>query len=103
MSFEDFRSRFAMLYHCRVLRTLREGGVWHRTLLSNEWRGATAGGCPNHAATWGSNPQFGLLLRRSCRVVLVLDQLQLAQVRVRVRVRARVRVRVRVRIRVRVS
>ena len=87
MSFEDFRSRFAMLYHCRVLRTLREGGVWHRTLLSNEWRGATAGGCPNHAATWGSNPQFGLLLRRSCRVVLVLDQLQLAQVRVRVRVR----------------
>ena len=30
MSFDDFRSRFAMLYHCRVLRTLREGGVWHR-------------------------------------------------------------------------
>ena len=47
MSFEDFRSRFAMLYHCRVLRTLREGGAWYRTLLSNEWRGATADGCPN--------------------------------------------------------
>ena len=30
MSFDDFRSRFAMLYHCRVLRTLREGGTWHR-------------------------------------------------------------------------
>ena len=53
--------------------------MWHRTLLTNEWRGATAGGCPNHGSSWGANPQFGLLLRRSCRVVLVLDQLQLAQ------------------------
>jgi hypothetical protein len=79
MSFEAFRCRFAMLYHCRVLRTLREGGAWHRTLLSNEWYGTTAGGCPNHRRSWASNPQFGLFLRRACRVVLVLDQLQLAE------------------------
>ena len=79
MSLEDFRSRFAMLYCCRVLRTTLQGGSWNFSLLCNEWQGARAGGCPNYRDTWHQNPRFGLQVEQTTRVLLVLAQYPLQE------------------------
>lgn len=75
MALDDFREHFAMIYHCRVLKTTLQGGCWHYSLLRNQWEGATAGGCPNYRSSWDRNPQCLLrVLRAHTQLVLVLTQ-----------------------------
>eukprot|EP00967_Tisochrysis_lutea_P055670 scaffold70102_cov33-Tisochrysis_lutea.AAC.1 len=73
MDIDDFRSSFAVLYHCRTLRSTLLGGNWHLSLLSNHWGGHSAGGCPNYLDSWHQNPRFRFhVLRPSTQVVIVL-------------------------------
>jgi hypothetical protein len=68
-----FRASFAVLYHCRVLRSTLLAGEWHCSLLRNRWEAASAGGCPNYPKTWHCNPRCQLrVLGRRTQLIVIL-------------------------------
>ncbi len=62
----------------RVFKTIPEGGTWYRYKAQGEWRGKTAGGCPNHPETAQFNPQFMLAPTKPCTVFISLKQMECA-------------------------
>lgn len=56
MCLRDFCGHFASLYVCKLPSPL-----WARAEIEGEWRGPTAGGCPNFD-TVGDNPQWRLVI-----------------------------------------
>jgi hypothetical protein len=76
MSWSDFTTHFENLYVCRVFKTALEGGTWHRYIAHGEWKGRSAGGCPNSPDTAQFNPQFMLAPTAPCTVFVALKQLE---------------------------
>ncbi|GBG77348.1 hypothetical protein CBR_g23680 [Chara braunii] len=72
MSWEDFQVHFRSVYVCRLYPPEM------RKVVHGQWRGHTAGGCPNFD-TWHNNPQFllrgvGVDAHRPINVFMTLAQ-----------------------------
>lgn len=71
MLFEDFLSHYAVIYHCRLVRS----NGWVYKSLADEWvAGQSAGGtmCSN---TFHTNPQFKLTATaKKCSVTVMVSQ-----------------------------
>jgi hypothetical protein len=70
----DFAAAFEDIYVCRLFKTVSEGGPWYKYTARGEWRGRTAGGCPNYADTCEFNPQFYVKPSRPCSLYISLSQ-----------------------------
>jgi hypothetical protein len=70
MCWEDFTQQFEDLYICRFFA--REQWVYHRE-ISGAWKGLSAGGNTQHYSVVHS-PQYALVLRVPCDVVITLAQ-----------------------------
>jgi hypothetical protein len=58
MGFHDFTSQFRNIYILRRFKPASEPGGWHRYHAVGEWRGDSAGGCPNNRDTCWKCPHF---------------------------------------------
>ncbi|KAH3759519.1 calpain-1 catalytic subunit [Pelomyxa schiedti] len=56
---KDFARWFTKLYICRLYSEKCVDPHYHY-IFRDEWKGETAGGCPNNPTTWYKNPQFGI-------------------------------------------
>lgn len=46
---------------------------WQNSIVKGEWKGTSAGGCPNFP-TWSNNPQYGFQLKVGDVVLVTLMQ-----------------------------
>tara|TARA_B100000780_G_C20872557_1_gene347029 strand:+ start:88 stop:549 length:462 start_codon:yes stop_codon:yes gene_type:complete len=75
MSFQDFCRNYSEISLCRMFQTVSMGGTWHKAVMRAEWKGKTAGGCPQPANKNSQyNPQWLLKLTRPGHVFIQLEQ-----------------------------
>jgi hypothetical protein len=75
MSFQDFCRHYSEISLCRMFQTVQNGGQWHKATMQAEWKGKTAGGCPQPANENSKyNPQWLLKLTRPGHVFIQLEQ-----------------------------
>jgi len=72
MEFSDFCKHFNKLYVLRIL-TDDIGKKWNRFDFYSQWKGETAGGCPNFP-TWSKNPQYQIRVDEKSKVFVSLRQ-----------------------------
>ena len=78
MSFQDFCRNYSEISLCRMFVTVQNGGKWHKATMQAEWKGQTAGGCPQPANKNSQyNPQWLLKLTRPGHVFIQLEQAKL--------------------------
>jgi hypothetical protein len=68
---------FKLTVHCSseiAMLKVRDSEKWLCESVSSEWKGATAGGCRNNAASWAKNPKFELKSSIAQLMTVVLRQ-----------------------------
>lgn len=70
MTLSDFLANYVSLSIVRIY----EYPEWHRCRVTAQWKGRTAGGCPNFADTYCNNPQFKLTVNKSTPAVIYMQQ-----------------------------